>query len=358
MPQSVAPALFADLVVAWQAHSGRNDLPWQNTRDPYRVWLSEIMLQQTQVSTVRAYFERFLQHLPTVSALAAASQDDVLGLWSGLGYYSRARNLHRCAQAVVADHSGKFPSTAQALQTLPGIGRSTAAAIASLCFGERVAILDANVKRVLTRVLAFSDDLAFPASERKLWDAATALLPASDLAQSMPRYTQGMMDLGATVCLPRAPACHRCPVSQHCVALRMGSPEAFPVRTRKLKRSSLSVWLLWLQSRDGAVYLQRRPQTGVWAGLHCFPSFDSRADLEQSVPGGLDAEVEDLPVFKHVLTHKDLYLHPVRVHLPGRVDPGHPGRWLGPGDWAALGLPAPIRQLLVQACSQPKEVEG
>lgn len=352
------PASFADRVVAWQARSGRHDLPWQNTRDPYRVWLSEIMLQQTQVATVRAYFDRFLQHMPTVAALAAASQDEVLGLWSGLGYYSRARNLHRCAQAVMAQHGGVFPCTAQVLQTLPGIGRSTAAAIASLCFGERVAILDANVRRVLTRVLAFEDDLASLVSERKLWDAATTLLPASDLAQAMPRYTQGMMDIGATVCLPRAPACHLCPVSDHCAALRLGTPERFPVRTRKLKRSALSVWLLWLQSQEGAVYLQRRPQTGVWAGLYCFPSFDSRAGLEQSAPDGWGGMLEDLPVFKHVLTHKDLHLHPVRVRLQEPVAQQHPGRWFGPQEWPSLGLPAPIRQLLVQACSQPNEVEG
>lgn len=354
----MAPARFAALVVAWQARGGRNDLPWQNTRDPYRVWLSEVMLQQTQVSTVRAYFDRFLASLPTVAALAAASQEEVLGLWSGLGYYSRARNLHRCAQAVVANHGGVFPSTAQALQTLPGIGRSTAAAIASLCFGERVAILDANVRRVLTRVLAFEDDLASLASERRLWEAATMLLPAASLAQDMPRYTQGMMDIGATVCLPRAPACHRCPVSQHCAASRLGIPERFPVRTRKLKRSALAVWLLWMRDRDGAVYLLRRPQTGVWAGLYCFPSFDSRPELDRFIPDRFSGGAEDLPAFKHVLTHKDLYLHPVRVSVPRSVVQEHPGRWFAPQDWPSLGLPAPVRQLLVQACSQPNEVEG
>ena len=316
------------------------------------------MLQQTQVRTVRTYFDRFLARLPTVAALAAASQDEVLGLWSGLGYYSRARNLHRCAQAVMAHHAGVFPSTAQVLQTLPGIGRSTAAAIASLCFGERVAILDANVKRVLTRVLAFEDDLASAASERKLWDAATMLLPTSDLAQAMPRYTQGMMDIGATVCLPRAPACGRCPVAQHCAARRGGTPERFPVRTRKLKRSALSVWLLWLQSRDGAVYLQRRPQTGVWAGLYCFPSFDSRPGLEQFMPDRFAGGAQDLPAFTHVLTHKDLHLHPVRFRVPRSVTHGHPGQWFAPQEWPSLGLPAPVRQLLVQACSQPNEVEG
>lgn len=316
------------------------------------------MLQQTQVSTVRTYFDRFLARLPTVAALAAASQDEVLGLWSGLGYYSRARNLHRCAQAVVANHGGVFPSTAQVLQTLPGIGRSTAAAIASLCFGERVAILDANVKRVLTRVLAFEDDLASLASERKLWDAATRLLPASDLVQAMPRYTQGMMDIGATVCLPRAPACHQCPVALHCGALRLGTQERFPVRTRKLKRSVLSVWLLWMQGRDGTVFLQRRPQAGIWAGLYCFPSFESRLGVEQFMEGRLSGAAEELPAVKHVLTHKDLYLHPVRLRVEKSVMQVQPGQWFAPQEWPDLGLPAPIRQMLTQACSQPKEVDG
>ena len=177
---------FATQVVAWQREHGRNTLPWQNTRDPYRVWLSEIMLQQTQVVTVMGYFERFLARCPTVADLAAASSDEVMGLWSGLGYYSRARNLHRCAQVVTESYGGEFPRDAATLATLPGIGRSTAAAIASLCFGERVAILDANVKRVLTRVLGFDADLASAANERQLWDAATTLLPfGKDAAQAL-----------------------------------------------------------------------------------------------------------------------------------------------------------------------------
>jgi len=349
---------FSDRVVAWQAHSGRNDLPWQNTQDAYRVWLSEVMLQQTQVATVLPYFTRFVERLPTVAALAAASQDEVLGLWSGLGYYSRARNLHRCAQAVMAEHGGKFPRVADVLQTLPGIGRSTAAAVASLCFGERVAILDANVKRVLTRVLGFGDDLALQTSERKLWAAAGELLPTVRLEQTMPRYTQGMMDLGAMVCLPRTPACGRCPVSSDCSALRLGTPERFPVRTRTLKRSALSVWWLWMQRCDGAVWLHRRPSTGVWASLYCFPSFDSRDALAQAITAGLGTDAEDMPAFKHVLTHKDLYLHPVRLVVPQAAGAAMAGRWFSPGEWPGLGLPAPIRQLLVQACSQPKEVDG
>src|SRR5215217_2495304 len=193
------PEGFATHVVHWQRTQGRHTLPWQNTREPYRVWLSEIMLQQTQVAAVLGYYERFLTRFPDVQGLAQAPLDDVLALWSGLGYYSRARNLHQCARDVVRLHGGEFPRTAGLLATLPGIGPSTAAAISSFCFGERAAILDGNVKRVLTRVLAFGDDLSSGANERILWNHARELLPARELQENMPRYTQGIMDVGATV---------------------------------------------------------------------------------------------------------------------------------------------------------------
>ena len=275
---------FATRVVQWQAAQGRNDLPWQNTRDPYRVWLSEIMLQQTQVVTVKAYFARFLESFPTVAALADASQDAVLGLWSGLGYYSRARNLHRCAQHVMQLHGGAFPRDAQTLAGLPGIGPSTAAAIASLCFSERVAILDANVKRVVTRVQGFDADVSVAANARSLWDAASALLPKpARAAQDMARYTQGMMDLGAMVCTPKRPLCAQCPVHADCAARKAGDPERYPVRSRKLKRSSQAIWLLWAQDAAGAVWLSRRPSPGVWGGLYCLPLFDSEAELRSSL---------------------------------------------------------------------------
>ncbi|MCJ0765321.1 A/G-specific adenine glycosylase [Variovorax terrae] len=342
---TAAPAEFATQVVRWQKSHGRHGLPWQNTRDPYRVWLSEIMLQQTQVSTVLGYFSQFLARFPDVRSLAAASLDEVLALWSGLGYYSRARNLHRCARQVVELHGGEFPRTAELLQTLPGIGRSTAAAIASFCFGERVAILDGNVKRVLTRVLGFGDDLAVAAHERRLWDEATRLLPQRALADAMPRYTQGLMDLGATVCLARNPSCLLCPVSGLCVAQREGVPENYPVKSRKLKRSSQSLWLLWAQTRSGAVWLARRPTPGVWAGLYCLPVFDSREALEASLPAGPHAPLRDGAAFTHVLTHKDLHLHPVRVQLP-RAVLGEDGDWFAADAWPQLGLPAPVRKLL------------
>ncbi len=341
---------LATQVVHWQASHGRNDLPWQNTRDPYRVWLSEIMLQQTQVVTVLDYFSRFLTRFPDVATLAQASLDDVLSLWSGLGYYSRARNLHRCALEVVEVYRGVFPPSAEVLQTLPGIGRSTAAAIASLCHGERVAILDGNVKRVLTRFLGFDADLAVIANERQLWDTATKLLPISDLRTAMPRYTQGMMDLGATVCSTKKPRCESCPLAESCVARAQGLPERYPVKTRKLKRSSQTIWMLWAQTNDQAVWMSKRPTPGVWAGLYCLPLFEDRIALETSVPAEYRSKLTDEPSFVHVLTHKDLYLHPVRVELPVDfvVQPDRLGGWQSKDAWPFLGLPAPIRKLLQQ----------
>jgi A/G-specific adenine glycosylase len=341
---------LATQVVRWQATHGRNDLPWQNTRDPYRVWLSEIMLQQTQVVTVLDYFPRFLARFPDVAALACASLDEVLGLWSGLGYYSRARNLHQCAVQVAQVHNGIFPPTAEILQSLPGIGRSTAAAIASLCHGERVAILDGNVKRVLTRYLGFGADLAIAASERQLWEAATKLLPTADLQTAMPRYTQGMMDLGATVCSSKKPRCEQCPLAASCAARGEEQPEHYPVKTRKLKRSAQSIWMLWAHTNDQAVWLSKRPTPGVWAGLFCLPLFAERAALEASVPADHRPMLVDEPGFVHVLTHKDLHLHPVRVELPAGhlLQPDGQGRWLAKGEWPDLGLPAPIRKLLQQ----------
>jgi A/G-specific adenine glycosylase len=340
---------FGDTVVAWQKKHGRHDLPWQNTQDPYAVWLSEIMLQQTQVVTVREYFARFMTRFPTVADLAAAHQDEVLGLWSGLGYYSRARNMHRAAQDVVALHGGVFPRSAEALQTLPGIGRSTAAAVASLCFGEPIAILDGNVKRVLTRYLGFKDDLASSKVEKELWAIAQTMLPQRDVKSAMPRYTQGVMDLGATVCTPKKPQCAQCPVAGVCVAKAEGQPEIYPVKTRKLKRTSEQLWLLQAVTRDGDVWLMQRPQTGVWAGLYCLPVFESFDALLAALPAKYRTQLHEGPVFKHVLTHKDLHLHPVQLNLPSAVKLGAAmgeGQWVLQADWPALGLPAPIRKLL------------
>ncbi len=350
MSKALTPVPLAQAVIDWQRSHGRHGLPWQGTRDPYRVWLSEIMLQQTQVSTVLGYYERFLLRFPDVTALAAAPLDDVLGLWSGLGYYSRARNLHRCAQAVVADHGGRFPASSAVLQTLPGIGRSTAAAVAAFCFGERVAILDGNVKRVLTRVLGFDGDLAQAANERLLWAEATRVLPDSGIES----YTQGLMDLGATLCSARAPQCLLCPAQGLCVAARHGNPQAYPVKTRKLKRSTREHVWLWLTWR-AAVWLVKRPDMGVWAGLWSLPEFASHEDLyraAQAWPG----QFETLPSFTHTLTHLDWTLHPVRWSLPAAADKAQAaactasfpeGRWFSLDEALGAGLPAPLRKLLL-----------
>ncbi|KRB35511.1 MULTISPECIES: A/G-specific adenine glycosylase [unclassified Acidovorax] len=339
----------AERVVAWQAVHGRNHLPWQQTRDPYRVWLSEIMLQQTQVTTVLDYYARFLDRFPDVGALAAAPQDEVLGLWSGLGYYSRARNLHRCAQQIMAEHGGVFPRTVAVLSSLPGIGRSTAGAIAAFCFSERAPILDANVRRVLTRLLGFDRDLASAKNERLLWGHAEALLPAGDLALAMPRYTQGLMDLGASLCNPRAPRCVDCPLAGHCVAFKDGDPERYPVRTRKLARRAESWQLVILRDVGGRIWLQRRPSTGIWAGMHCVPVFtdvESRDAFVGALGGPAQWVQQELPPFVHVLTHRDLHLHPLLIQTDEGGSPAQDGEWLSPDQWSSVGLPAPIRKLL------------
>ncbi len=359
--------VLAERLIAWQRRDGRHHLPWQQTRDPYRVWLSEIMLQQTQVTTVLGYYERFLQRFPAVQDLAAAPLDEVLTMWSGLGYYSRARNLHRCAQAVVAEHGGRFPEHAQALQTLPGIGPSTAAAVAAFCFGQRISIMDGNVRRVLARALGWEADLSMAAHERALLEAAQVVLP--DRSEDMPSYTQGLMDLGATLCTPRKPACLMCPWSDLCVARETGEPERLPVKTRKLKRGSREHWWLWLarQSPEGEqVWLEQMPDVGVWAGLWTLPLLDDEDALSGLLGPVHAAAVSLQPRLKHVLTHLDWWLHPRRLvlddaqavaltpallsrHDGQRADGSivtQNGRWVRVADLPDVGLPAPVRKLL------------
>ncbi|MDO8419633.1 MAG: A/G-specific adenine glycosylase [Rubrivivax sp.] len=348
LPAVGGQGALAARVVRWQRRHGRHGLPWQDTRDPYRVWLSEVMLQQTQVTTVLDYYPRFLARFPTVQALAAAPLDDVLALWSGLGYYSRARHLHRCAQQVVAVHGGAFPDRSDALAQLPGIGRSTAAAIAAFCFGERAAILDGNVKRVLTRVLGFDGDLARAAEEKRLWAAAEALLPVREVGV----YTQGLMDLGATICLARKPSCLLCPLATDCVARGAGTPERYPVKTRQSRRGRRQNALLWLEHR-GLWWLVQRPPRGVWAGLWTLPEYASKAELADATahwPG----QGTWLPEIQHALTHFDWTLQPLAWRWPLRsqtLPSLPPGRWATPDEARALGLPAPVRRLLETALS-------
>ena len=340
---------FAEDVIAWQQRAGRHALPWQGTRDPYRVWLSEIMLQQTQVKTVLDYYPRFLRKFPDVDSLAKAPLEDVLGLWSGLGYYSRARNLHRCAAVVVDEFDGVFPSTAELLVTLPGIGRSTAAAIAAFCFGQRAAILDGNVKRVLTRAWGVADDMSSAANEKALWQRAESVLPVHDLVNTMPAYTQGLMDLGATVCTRTRPVCAACPLAARCVGKREGTPLRYPVKTRRTRRSQQSLWLLHVHDSEGSVWLTQREAAGIWAALHCLPVFEAREDLMAALPGALrEQAVEHAPV-RHVLTHRDLDLHFVSVTCGRDAWPERAGGWYATNEWVPLGLPAPIRKFLSAA---------
>jgi A/G-specific adenine glycosylase len=349
MPKTLS---FAPALIDWQRREGRHGLPWQGTRDPYRVWLSEVMLQQTQVSTVLDYYPRFLDRFPHVRALAAAEQGEVLALWSGLGYYSRARNLHRCAQAVVADHGGEFPNTWDELQTLPGIGASTAAAIAAFCFGERVSIVDGNVRRVLSRLLAFEGDLAKTPAQRALWDLAQTLVPdvSPSQAQDMQAYTQGLMDLGATLCTRSQPACERCPVQALCQAHASDRVARFPIKTKTLKRRSESWWFLchFDPSEGGWVWLEQRPQTGIWAGLYCPPVWGDEAHLRERLKGVALSAIDHRPAVSHALTHRELSLHPtvVRGSREAATGLGETGLWVALSQLDAVGLPKPIRTWL------------
>jgi A/G-specific adenine glycosylase len=297
-----------------------------------------------------------------VQALASASSDEVMALWSGLGYYSRARNLHRCAQIVVAQHGGVFPPSAHALQALPGIGASTAAAIAAFCHGERISILDGNVRRVLTRVTAFEGDVSQGAAQKVLHALAQSMLPDDPTALDMAAYTQGLMDLGATLCTRSKPACERCPMLGDCRGHAGGDPTRYPVKTRKLTRRHESWWLaiVLAANEDGSsrIWLERRPEKGIWAGLYCTPVLGDEAAALHMLPAG-SGEPRHLEPFVHSLTHRELRLHPVVVHCDGadawaaaRAEQGvGTGRWVpltGLADW---GLPAPLRPLLARVAA-------
>jgi len=337
---------FAARLIRWQKHSGRRDLPWQNTRDAYRIWLSEIMLQQTQVATVIPYYQRFLAAFPDVRTLAAAPLGEVLKHWSGLGYYRRAHLLHRAAQDVVALHGGAFPRDAPGLMTLPGIGRSTAAAIAAFAYGERGAILDGNVKRVLARHEGVDGFPGHAPVERALWLRAETLLPDDDIDI----YTQALMDLGATVCLRTKPRCDACPVADDCVAQRETRVAELPApRPKKaLPHRAISVLLL---ERRGEVLLERRPATGIWAGLWSLPEADTDIDVVQHCQRRFGADVvagAPMGDIEHAFTHYSLTLTPrpcaVR-HWPKRAE--EPGwLWLPLDDVGGAALPAPIKKLL------------
>lgn len=347
-PQAPSADDFATRLLEWFDVSGRHDLPWQHPRTPYRVWLSEIMLQQTQVRTAAPYFERFVAALPELPALAAAPLDQVLALWSGLGYYTRARNLHAAARACVERHDAQLPRDLDALVALPGIGRSTAAAILAQAWGERCAILDGNVKRVLARYHGVSGWPGLPDIERQLWAHAEAHLPGTRLAD----YTQAQMDLGATLCTRSAPACLQCPLQADCVARLTGDTAALPTRKPARQSPQRHAHVLWLLDRDGRVLLQRRPPAGIWASLWTLPQADdvdaARLWFECHLDGELSAG-ETMPSIDHAFSHYKLRLQPLRwrdVALLPAVRDNADLRWVSREGLLALGIPAPIRKLI------------
>jgi A/G-specific adenine glycosylase len=350
-----SPSQFATQIVRWQRAHGRHDLPWQNTRDPYRIWLSEIMLQQTQVATVLGYYERFLKTCPTVRDLAAASDDTVMALWAGLGYYTRARNLHKAAKLIVEKHNGEFPNDVNALAELPGIGRSTAAAIAAFSFDTIAPILDGNVKRVLARHAGVEGFPGASAVEKQLWKEAEARLP--NASKDMVAYTQGLMDLGATVCTKNSPACMLCPVHTDCHARIAGRieeiPAAKPSKPLPHRRQS---YLLAIHAN--AVLLVKRPPQGIWGGLWCLPelleSLNANDDanlsslLESKFAIRSFAKGEAFPPLNHTFTHFKLTLEPLRVDVqklaPRAEESGT--MWLDLGDIEHAALPKPIKTIL------------
>jgi A/G-specific adenine glycosylase len=339
---------FSTRLLAWFDHAGRHDLPWQHPRTPYRVWLSEIMLQQTQVRVVVPYFERFVAALPDLRALAQAPLDDVLALWSGLGYYARARHLHAAARLCIERHDGELPRDFAALLSLPGIGRSTAGAILAQAWGERHAILDGNVRRVLCRRHGIEGWPGLPAVEKQLWEIADAQLPQARLAD----YTQAQMDFGATLCTRFDPACVLCPLQDDCIARQTGRVEALPTPKPGKPLPQRRAIVLLLHDSEGRVLLQRRPPNGIWASLWSLPEADdhaaARAWFDAHVRGDYDA-AEPLAAIAHGFTHYRLELSPLRWRAVAPVDAVRDNddlRWIEREGFPRLGIPAPIRTLI------------
>ena len=339
---------FAQRLLQWFDRDGRHDLPWQHPRTPYRVWLSEIMLQQTQVQTVIPYFTRFLDALPTLPDLAAAEHDRVMALWAGLGYYARARNLHRAARVCVQEHGGELPADFEALSALPGIGRSTAGAILAQAHGDRFPILDGNVKRTLARYHGIGGWPGSSPVEKQMWALAEQHLPDARLAD----YTQAIMDFGATLCTRHDPACVLCPLQDDCVARREGRVEQLPEAKPGKPLPERRTLMLWVEDAQGRVLLARRPEKGVWAGLWSLPETEGHDQARDWLAGNVAADFdagEDLPVFEHVFSHYRLHLQLQRLRkiaLRDVVRDNDGLRWVARGNLAALGLPAPIRKLL------------
>lgn len=338
-------SLLAELLIIWQKKYGRHHLPWQNSTNPYAIWLSEIMLQQTQVSTVIPYYQRFIQRFPTLDKLAQAPLDDVLASWSGLGYYTRGRNLHRTALLIMTEYQGIFPQTREEIQQLPGIGRSTAAAIAVFAFGQRDAILDGNVKRVFARYFGVAGYPGEAKTLAKLWWLAEQSLPGDDDPAGIKAYTQGLMDLGSLVCIRRNPVCERCPLQHTCVAYQEKRVALLPAaRPKKHLPEKQTVFMIYRTKQK--LLLEKRPDQGIWGGLWCFP--ENTVNKDRLKAGSGTAGVE-LPQLMHTFTHFRLWIHLQLVEV--KAEMGSTGKmtvWVAPEEALDLAIPAPVRKLIVQ----------
>lgn len=338
---------FANCLIAWQKVHGRHDLPWQNTTDPYAIWVSEIMLQQTQVAAVIGYYSKFMQRFPNIAILANATQDEVLQHWSGLGYYSRARNLHKAAVTIMDEHKGQFPHDFETIQTLSGIGRSTAAAIASFAFNQVQTILDGNVKRVLARHFLIEGWPSTPKVEKELWLLAEKLLPKQDMVA----YTQGLMDLGATLCTRSKPKCCQCPLNASCKALQIQQVHDFPTPKPSRATPEKETTMLILRYGD-QILLEKRPSSGIWGGLWSFPEVQNGQDIEAHSLNkfGVIANTETLlPKLTHAFTHFKLHIRP-QIMLVHELKP-HVSQvtyiWISIADAVGAAVPAPIRKILL-----------
>jgi A/G-specific adenine glycosylase len=338
---------FSELLLTWHDQYGRHDLPWQVDPTPYRVWVSEIMLQQTQVSTVIPYYQRFMERFPSLSTLARAPLDDVLSLWTGLGYYARARNLHRAAQIIVAEQAGEFPRELDDVTALPGIGRSTAGAILSLSCSQRHPILDGNVKRVLTRFFAIHGWPGEKKIESRLWELADALTPDSRVAQ----YTQAIMDLGATLCTRSKPRCTACPVATQCQAKQQQLQTTLPSPRPRKRLPVKATRFMILQNTQNEIYLIQRPPTGIWGGLWSFPECADNSDAAEWLQDYLGAAVTNLhawPVRRHTFSHFHLDITPIHARI--EVNDTHleeqQGAWYNLHRTNQLGLAAPVKNLI------------
>ena len=335
-------------VLEWWHRYGRKNLPWQREVSPYRTWVAEVMLQQTQVNTVIPYFDRFIHRFPSIADLAVASLDEVLVTWAGLGYYARARNLHKAAGIIMVQYSGALPQTLKALQSLPGIGRSTAGAILAQAFGLPAPILDGNAKRVLCRYHAVSDWPGEAATARKLWRLAEYHTPHDQAGE----YTQAIMDLGALICTRRQPKCEQCPAHRNCRARQQGRQQVWPVSRARSPRPMREAWYLVLRNQAGWIGLYRRPLSGIWGGLWCFPEFKScrlvQAWLNEHWPIGKYL-LRNLPIIKHEFTHFHLRLHPLLTDIKAPISGGVQGLplvWYKPGSPRPGGFPVPVDEII------------